>query len=168
MGINFTVAAKPGIDESFPADLEAEKVPEYIAKKKAEAYLSDLKGNDLLITADTVVVNDGKIIGKPKSADDARAMIASLSGKSHTVLTGVAIYTTQKQISFTSETKVYMSNMTSELIDFYVETYKPLDKAGAYGIQEWIGLTSIYRIEGSYQNVMGLPTQALFDELSKF
>lgn len=167
MDINFTVAAKPGIDESFPADLEAEKVPEYIAKKKAEAYLSDLKGNDLLITADTVVVNDGKIIGKPKSADDARAMIASLSGKSHTVLTGVAIYTTQKQISFTSETKVYMSNMTSELIDFYVETYKPLDKAGAYGIQEWIGLTSIYRIEGSYQNVMGLPTQALFDELSK-
>lgn len=168
MGIKFSVAAKQGIDESFPADLPAESVPEFLAKKKAAAYISDLKDNDLLITADTVVVNDGKIIGKPHSADEARNMISSLVGKPHTVLTGVAVTTKTKTISFTCETKVYMNDMTPELINYYVETYKPLDKAGAYGIQEWIGLTSIYRIEGSYQNVMGLPTQALFTELSKF
>ncbi|MDO4462074.1 MAG: Maf family nucleotide pyrophosphatase [Bacteroidia bacterium] len=168
MGVKFSVIVKQGIDESFPVDLPAENVPEYLANKKAKAYISDLKDNDLLITSDTVVVSDGKIIGKPHSEDEAREMISSLSGRAHTVYTGVAIYTTTKSISFTCDTKVYMSAMTDELINYYVEKYKPLDKAGAYGIQEWIGLTSIHRIEGSFQNVMGLPTQRLFDELSKF
>ncbi len=168
MGVKFTVVVKQGIDESFPSDLAAECVPEFLANKKAKAYVAELKDNDLLITSDTVVVSDGKIIGKPKSAEEARNMIASLSGKPHVVYTGVALYSTKKCVSFTCDTKVYMSEMSDELINYYVETYKPLDKAGAYGIQEWIGLTSIYRIEGSFQNVMGLPTQRLFDELAKF
>ncbi|MCQ2227412.1 MAG: Maf family nucleotide pyrophosphatase [Bacteroidales bacterium] len=169
MGVEFEVVAKQGIDESYPPEMNAKNVPEYLAKKKAAAYADMLeKGDSLLITADTVVVCDRKILGKPKNAIDARNMLKMLQGHSHRVLTGVAITTRDKQVSFTVKTKVMMRQLEHDIIDHYVETYKPFDKAGAYGIQEWIGLVGIDYIEGSYHNVMGLPTQRLFSELMNF
>ena len=168
LGLKFDVVAKPGIDESYP-EMKAKYVPEYLAIKKAGAY-SDLlqDGTSLLITADTVVVHDRRILGKPHDAKEARDMLQRLQGQTHRVLTGVAITTRDKQVSFTVKTKVTMHSLTHDVIDHYVENYKPFDKAGAYGIQEWIGLVAIDHIEGSYNNVMGLPTQRLFCELQNF
>ncbi len=165
MGIDFIVRVKEDIEESYPKDLSAKEVPEYIAREKAQAYADELTDNDVLITADTVVVLDKKILGKPADAQEAKAMLKALSGNEHKVLTGVAITTKRGQVSFTVKTKVTMRVLTQETIDHYVETYNPTDKAGAYGIQEWIGLVAIDRIEGSFQNVMGLPTQRLYAEL---
>ena len=166
MGVQFDVVTKPGISEDYPEDLSAKDVPEYIACEKAQAYIADLKDGDILITADTVVVVEKQILGKPKDEADARAMLKQLSGRTHKVITGVAIATTRGVNSFSVKTKVTFRNLTPEVIDYYVTNYKPLDKAGAYGIQEWIGLIGIDYIEGSYQNVMGLPTQRLFAELA--
>ncbi len=166
MGIEFDVVTKPGISEDYPEDLSAKDVPEYIACEKANAYTADLKDGDILITADTVVVVDKQILGKPKDEADAKAMLKQLSGRTHKVITGVAIATTRGVNSFSVKTKVTFRNLTPDVIDYYVANYKPLDKAGAYGIQEWIGLIGIDYIEGSYQNVMGLPTQRLFAELA--
>ena len=166
MGVQFDVVTKPGISEDYPEDLSAKDVPEYIACEKAQAYIADLKDGDILITADTVVVVEKQILGKPKDEAYARAMLKQLSGRTHKVITGVAIATTRGVNSFSVKTKVTFRNLTPEVIDYYVTTYKPLDKAGAYGIQEWIGLIGIDYIEGSYQNVMGLPTQRLFAELA--
>lgn len=169
LGINFEVVAKQGIDESYPEKLKAKYVPEYLAIKKAEAYRDLLvNSNTILITSDTVVVHDRKILGKPQDPTDARNMLRRLQGDSHKVLTGVAITSCCKQVSFTVKTKVYMRSLPHEIIDYYVDNYKPYDKAGAYGIQEWIGLVGIDHIEGSYNNVMGLPTQRLFAELMDF
>ena len=137
-----------------------------IAKKKAEAYTDVMSdGQTLLLTSDTVVILDGVILGKPSSADEARKMLKSLSGRVHDVVSGVALTTVDWQRSFSDLTKVRMRSFSDDIIDYYVENYKPFDKAGAYGIQEWIGLVGINSIEGSYHNVMGLPTQRLFDEL---
>lgn len=168
MDVQFSVVTKQGIDESYPNTLNASEVAEFLAKKKAAAYLPDLKDNDLLITADTVVVLDNRILGKPHSSEEAEEMISSLVGRSHKVLTGVALTSASKQVSFTATTTVSMNPLSKELIRYYVNHYKPLDKAGAYGIQEWIGLVDIDHIEGSFHNVMGLPTQRLFAELLSF
>jgi len=169
MNIKYTVVTKPGVDESYPESLPAKDVPEYLAKKKAEAYSDHLAdGNSLLITADTVVILDKQILGKPHDAIEAREMLRKLQGNSHRVITGVAITSRDKQVSFSVKTRVIMRELSHEIIDFYVENYKPFDKAGAYGIQEWIGLVGIDHLEGSYQNVVGLPTQRLFSELSNF
>lgn len=169
MGIKFEVVAKSGIDESYPSNLGAKSVPEFLAVKKAESYRDMLAdGKSLLITADTVVIHNRTILGKPHDEKEARDMLRSLQGSSHRVLTGVAITTRDKQVSFTVKTKVLMRSLSHDIIDHYVSTYKPLDKAGAYGIQEWIGLVGIDYIEGSYHNVMGLPTQRLFAELADF
>ncbi len=169
MGVDFEVAVREGIDEHYPQQLRAKEVPEYLAKQKVEAYHDLLMNPDIMvITADTVVILDKQILGKPASEDAAREMLGRLQGNSHRVVTGVAITTSTKQVSFSVKTKVVMRPLSAELIDYYVDKYKPLDKAGAYGIQEWIGVVGIDYIEGSFHNVMGLPTQRLFQELSDF
>lgn len=166
MGYAFDVVVKRGIDEAFPKTMSVHDVPEFLAKKKAEAYADVMSdGQTLLLTSDTVVILDGVILGKPSSADEARKMLKSLSGRVHDVVSGVALTTVDWQRSFSDLTKVRMRSFSDDIIDYYVENYKPFDKAGAYGIQEWIGLVGINSIEGSYHNVMGLPTQRLFDEL---
>lgn len=170
MGLDFEVVTRGSIDESFPAMLRSREVPEYLALKKARAYADLLVGEPkkLVLTADTVVVLDKAIIGKPDDEEEAVELLTALQGRTHRVYTGVALTTAAMQRSFTVKTKVTMRPLSEAMIRHYVETYKPLDKAGAYGIQEWIGLVAIDHIEGSFQNVMGLPTQRLFQELSYF
>lgn len=166
MGVEFDVVTKPGVSEEYPESLSVKDVAEFIAREKANAYLADLKDGDVLITADTVVVVDKQILGKPKDEADACKMLKLLSGRDHRVITGVAIATKAGVSSFSVKTKVTFRTLSKEVIEHYVSEFKPLDKAGAYGIQEWIGLIGIDYIEGSYQNVMGLPTQRLFAELA--
>lgn len=165
LGVTFDVVTKEGVGESYPDSLSAKDVAEYIANEKADAYADDMGADDIVITADTVVVCGNKILGKPANEDDARRMLRSLSGQTHKVITGVCIMTRGRRTSFSVKTKVTMRQLSDETIEHYVRTARPLDKAGAYGIQEWIGLVGIDYIEGSYQNVMGLPTQRLFAEL---
>ena len=166
--VPFTVVAIEGIDESYPADMPAEEVSEYISKKKAEAYLPRIKDDDILVTADTVVILEGKILGKPKDEEDAVSMLKKLSGKTHKVTTGVTIATKGKQESFTAESRVKFAPLTEEEIRYYVKNFRPLDKAGAYGIQEWIGAVAVEEIDGSFYNVMGLPVNKLYQEIKKF
>ena len=144
-----------------------EDVSEYLACQKSDAY-KDLHDNDLLITADTTVVVDGKILGKPKDYSDAFQMLKLLSGKTHCVITGVCLRSVEKTVSFSVKTEVTFSNLDDEEIRFYIENYKPYDKAGAYGIQEWIGKVAVESINGSFYNVVGLPVQRLYRELKKF
>ncbi len=174
MGVDFEVCVRSGIDERYPSDMSTKDVPEFLARKKASAY-SDILTNaeldgrqPLLITADTVVICDKIILGKPHDERDAKRMLQMLQNNEHRVVSGVAITSSAKQISFSVKTKVMMRKLTDEQIEHYVTAYKPMDKAGAYGIQEWIGLIGIDYIEGSYHNVMGLPTQRLFGELMEF
>ena len=166
LDVDFEVQVKDGIDESFPDDLVAEQVPVYISQKKAAAY--EITEGNMLITADTVVVADGEILGKPKDAAQASAMLHKLSGKTHTVTTGVTMKTCNRQVSFPVTTKVTFRELKDEEINYYITNYKPFDKAGAYGVQEWIGYVAVTRLEGSYFNVMGLPVQRIYDELMKF
>ncbi|MCM1449567.1 MAG: Maf family nucleotide pyrophosphatase [Clostridiales bacterium] len=162
------IVALHDVDESYPSTLAAEQVAEYVATKKRDSYnLNLLNNNDVLITADTVVVLDGKVLGKPHDNDDAKKMLRQLSGRTHIVVSGVTLSTQQKSISFSTKTKVTFDNLSEEMIDYYVEHYKPLDKAGAYGIQEWIGYVGIAGIEGCYYNVMGLPLHDLFKHLGE-
>ena len=156
LDIDYRVTALPEVDESYPDTLSGEEIPLYISQEKAAAYRRFMKDNTLLITADTIVWLDGKVYGKPRDIADAKAMLQALSGKTHTVITGVTLTSLQKQISFAVS------------IDYYVETYRPLDKAGAYGVQEWIGYIGVTGLKGSYYNVMGLPIQRLYTELKKF
>lgn len=165
LGVTFDVVTKEGVGESYPDNLSAKDVAEYIANEKADAYADDMGDDDIVITADTVVVAGNRILGKPSDEDDARQMLRSLSGQTHKVITGVCIMARGRRTSFSVKTKVTMRQMDDKTIDHYVRTARPLDKAGAYGIQEWIGLVGIDYIEGSYQNVMGLPTQRVFAEL---
>lgn len=166
MGISFETILKKGIEETYPESLNAKLVPEYLAIQKASAYADELKNtNTIIITADTIVLHDEGILGKPSSEENAIDMLKQLSGKTHRVISGVAITTATKQISFSVKTKVNFRTLSDEDIEYYVHKFKPLDKAGAYGIQEWIGVVGIDHIEGSYHNVMGLPTQRLFAEL---
>ena len=168
LGLSYEVVSLPEIDESYPDTLYGSEIPSYIAQKKADAYRSMMKPNTLLITADTIVWLDGKVYGKPVDEDNARQMLRELSGRSHTVITGVAITTCDVQKVFAVESKVTFATLTEEEIDYYVTKYRPLDKAGAYGIQEWIGYIGVTGLDGSYFNVMGLPIQRLYNELKNF
>ena len=153
------------VEEKYPDGLALEKVPEYLSRVKAEAFRDELKPDEVLVTADTVVCIHDKILGKPTGREDAIRMLQELSGARHLVVTGVSVTTCTKQLSFSSFTNVFFKALSIEEIEYYVDTYKPFDKAGAYGIQEWIGYIGIERIEGSFYNVMGLPVQKLYETL---
>ncbi len=168
LGIEYEVRTLPDIDESYPAELQGGNIPLYISKGKSDAYKSLLRPNELIITADTIVWLNGQVLGKPEGYEDAIQMLHQLSGQTHEVFTGVTLTTTQKQHSFFAETKVTFAQLSDEEISYYVNHYKPFDKAGSYGVQEWIGYIGVERIEGSYFNVMGLPVQRLYKELKKF
>ena len=167
LDIDYRVTALPEVDESYPDTLSGEEIPLYISQEKAAAYRRFMKDNTLLITADTIVWLDGKVYGKPRDIADAKAMLQALSGKTHTVITGVTLTSLQKQISFAVSTEVTFAALDDDEIDYYVEKYRPLDKAGAYGVQEWIGYIGVTGLKGSYYNVMGLPIQRLYTELKK-
>lgn len=166
-GLTFTLADKFECDETFDTSMPCNQVAEYLSTLKSNAYPKSLETNDILLTADTVVIADNRILGKPADRAEAVAMLTMLSGKSHSVITGVTIRTAERTHSFSVESIVNFREITAEEIDYYIDTYKPFDKAGAYGIQEWIGYVAIESIEGSFFNVMGLPVQRLYVELSK-
>ncbi len=168
LGLSYEVRLLPDIDETYPPHLEGEQIPLAISRKKAEAYRPTMAEDELLITADTIVYLDGQVIGKPHSEAEACQMLRTLSGRTHKVITGVTLSTTQRQRSFASTSLVTFAPLTEEDILHYVSHYHPLDKAGAYGIQEWIGYIGVTGIEGSYYNVMGLPVQRLYTELRAF
>lgn len=166
--LKYEVRLIDGIDESYPDGLGCEEIPVYISRRKAEAYVTSMADDELIITADTIVWHEGSVLGKPGSEDDAKRMIKKLSGATHLVITGVTVMTKEKSRSFASVTEVSFDSLTDDEIDYYVENYRPLDKAGAYGIQELIGYIGVSSIKGSYFNVMGLPVQRLYKELRKF
>lgn len=168
LGIDFTVRAMPGVSEDYPDGTPAADIALYIAREKADAYATRMNSGELVITADTVVVAAGQALGKPRGGDDARRMLRLLSGRTHQVVTGVCLTTSERRRSFAVSTDVTFKTLTDEEIDYYVDTYHPADKAGAYGIQEWIGLIGVTRLEGSYFNVMGLPVQRIYSELQGF
>lgn len=165
--LDFEIRTKD-VDESFPDELKAQEIPLYLSKIKADAFLPELQENEVLITADTVVWINEHVMNKPESREEAIAMISELSGQEHSVYTGVSITAKDKQVSFYDHTMVTFSEMTEEEIAHYVDVYKPYDKAGAYGAQDWIGLTAIRSLRGSYFNVMGLPVDLVYQELKKF
>ena len=165
-GFTFEVRLK-NVEEKYPQELHLENVPEYLSKVKASAFREELKAYEVLITADTVVCIHDRILGKPADRKEAISMLQKLSGNRHLVVTGVSVTTRTEQLSFSSRTDVFFKHLSNEEIEFYVDTYKPFDKAGAYGIQEWIGYIGIERIEGSFYNVMGLPIQKLYETLRK-
>lgn len=163
----------PDIDESYPDDLPADETAEYIARKKAapyftEQYIGQLADDDVVLTADTVVILDGMVMGKPRDPEDAMDMLRRLSGKTHHVITGVCLTSKQQQRHFSVKTDVTFARLTDSQIRYYVDKYSPLDKAGAYGIQEWIGYVGVTNLNGSYFNVMGLPVQRIYTELTAF
>ncbi len=168
LGLKYELRLLPDIDETYPATLQGEEIPREISRKKSEAYRPTMADDELIITADTIVYLDGKVIGKPADEEEARDMLRTLSGRTHEVITGVTFLTKQRQHSFTCTSLVTFATLSDEDIDHYVSHYHPLDKAGAYGIQEWIGYIGVTRIEGSYYNVMGLPVQRLHTELKQF
>mgnify|MGYP000054923457 FL=1 len=168
MGVNFKVRTLFGIDESYPDSLRGEDIVCYISRNKAKAYQSSMAPNELLITADTIVYVDGEVLGKPKNAEQAKEMLHKLSGKTHQVITGVTIVTAKRTENFGVTSQVKFTNITDEEINFYVDNYLPFDKAGAYGIQEWIGIVAVEEIKGSYFNVVGLPVQRLYQKLKTF
>lgn len=167
LNLDYTVRVLPDIDESYPDYLKGEEIPMYISRKKADAYRNSMNENELIITADTVVYIHGKVLGKPKSLEEAKEMLRKLSGNTHQVITGVSLTTREIQRTFSAVTQVTFDVLTEDEIEFYVEKYRPLDKAGAYGVQEWIGFVGVSQLEGSYFNVMGLPVQRLYQELKK-
>ena len=167
LGLNYEVKLIKDVDESYPSHLNGSEIPEFISRIKAAAYRPFMKENDLIITADTIVYANNKVLGKPKNREDAVKMLKTLSGQTHQVMTGVTITTHKFQKSFVSTSDVTFDNLTDEEINFYIDNYKPYDKAGAYGIQEWIGYIGVSGIRGSYFNVMGLPIQKLYRELCK-
>ena len=167
LGIDFEVRVLSGIDESYPPELQGGDIPLYISKEKANAYVGQLRDDELLITADTIVWLDGEVLEKPTDDADARRMLHELSGRTHQVFTGVSLTTTSKQVSFVCRSDVTFCALTDDEIDYYVSRYRPLDKAGAYGVQEWIGYVGVERIEGSFFNVVGLPVQRLYQALKQ-
>ena len=167
LGVNYEVRILPDVDESYPDTLQGEEIPLYIAKEKADAYIPMMQPNELIITADTIVWLDGKVLGKPRDREDASQMLRTMSGRTHEVFTGVCITTTDWQRSFTAQTEVRFATLSEDEIIYYVDNFKPMDKAGAYGVQEWIGFIGVENISGSYYNIMGLPVQKLYRELLK-
>ena len=168
LDIDFQVRVIDGIDESYPADLPTRQIAEYISQKKAAAYRESMAVDELVITADTIVVLGDEVMGKPHDEADACRMLHELSGKTHQVYTGYCLQKGDKTVSGTVCSDVTFKELSDEEITHYVSEYKPLDKAGAYGIQEWIGYIGITGIRGSYYNVMGLPVQRIYEELKKF
>jgi septum formation protein len=166
--VPFEVRVMDGIDESYPDTLPIQDIAEYIAKKKATAYRETMASDELVITADTIVVLGSKVMGKPHDANEASSMLRQLSGQTHQVITGVTLTTKERQMSFSVETDVTFKNLSDEEIDYYVTHYRPFDKAGAYGIQEWIGHIGVTGMSGSYFNVMGLPVQRIYEALKTF
>lgn len=167
LGIGYEVKTMPDIDESYPDGLSMEEVPVYIARSKADAYRPLMQPDELIITADTIVWLDGVVMGKPKGEEEACDMLRRLSGQTHQVVTGVCLTTIDRQQSFATVTDVTFDRLTEEEITHYVSRYQPMDKAGAYGIQEWIGYVGVRSIKGSYFNVVGLPIQRLYQELKR-
>ena len=165
LDIEYEVKVLPGIDESYPDTLAAEDIPQYISREKAAAYEAALQPDDLVITADTIVWTEGRVLGKPKDEEEAKAMLRQLAGRTHQVITGVTLLTKAMKRTFAVTSEVTFDALTEEEISYYVERYRPLDKAGAYGIQEWIGYVGVSALHGSYFNVMGLPVQRLYKEL---
>jgi len=167
MGYPVKIVNAPNIDEIFPDQLTGGEIPEYIAEQKAKAYVGLLLDDEILVTADTIVWLNNEVIGKPTSREDAIEMLHKLSGNVHQVFTGICLKYRGKIHLFCDETKVFFRKLTNEEIVYYIDTYKPFDKAGAYGVQEWIGIIGVERIEGSYFNVMGLPVHRLYSEIKK-
>jgi septum formation protein len=167
LGVDFQVRTVQ-VNEEYPPDLTEEEIPVYLARVKAHPFVHELKNNDLLITADTIVWHKGKALGKPVSEEKASEMLFQLSGDEHKVISGVCLSSAKKQKVFFSVSSVQFKTLTSAEIDYYVSVFKPFDKAGAYGIQEWIGFVGITHLEGSFYNVMGLPIQKLYEEIVNF
>ena len=168
LGLNFEVRVIDNIDESYNNNNRCEEIAEEISLKKADAYIKTIGNNELIITADTIVYNNGDVLGKPHTREEAIDMLSAISGKTHKVVTGVCIASKNKKKIFSVSTNVKFSSLEKEEILFYIDNYTPYDKAGAYGIQEWIGYIGVEGIKGSYFNVMGLPIQRLYSELKKF
>lgn len=167
LGFNFLI--KPiNVEETFPIDLLAEEIPLYLAEKKADAYEDDLKENEILITSDTIVWCEGKVFNKPANFIEGKKMLETLSGKMHEVFTGVCLKSGNKQTTFYDVSKVYFKKLKPEEIEYYLINFTPYDKAGGYGVQDWLGYIGIDKIEGSFYNVMGLPVKELYEELIKF
>lgn len=165
LGVDFEVRVMKGVDEAYPDTLPAKDVAEYISREKASVY--DVADDELVITADTVVIVGDDILGKPKDADDAHRMLREISGRTHQVVTGVCLTTAKEQRSFSVVTDVTFKQLSDEEIDFYIRNHRPYDKAGAYGIQEWIGYIGVTGLNGSYYNVMGFPVQRVYEELTR-
>ena len=168
LDIDFECMTIDGIEEKYPENLAPERVPEYLAELKAVAYRKVIGKNDIVITADTVVISNGKILGKPANREDAVEMLLDLSGHTHKVVTGVSVTSTDRSHTFRCETEVTFDNITEEEVAYYVDKYRPFDKAGSYGIQEWIGCVAVAGINGSCYNVMGLPVNRLYHLLSSW
>ncbi len=168
LGLQFTTQVLPDIDESYPESLPTADIPLYIAKEKADAYMDQLNDDTLLITADTLVIVDNQALGKPADAEDATRMLHLISGRTHHVITGVCMTTCHHQERFSVTTEVTFKALTDNEISYYVSHYQPFDKAGAYGIQEWIGYVGVTGLKGSYYNVMGLPVQKIWEHLKAF
>lgn len=168
LGVDFDVRIIKGIDERYPDDLPTKEIAAYIARKKAAAYRQTMAADELIMTADTVVILDGEVMGKPHDEADACRMLRKLSGRTHQVITGVALSTIERQVCFSVETDVTFKELTEAEIHYYVDNYRPMDKAGAYGIQEWIGYIGVTGMNGSYFNVMGLPVQRIYEALRQF
>lgn len=168
LGLEFQVKTKGPVDEEYPSELKEEEIPVYIAQNKALVFDGELEEMDILITADTIVWLDGEIVRKPASREDAIKILSKLSGKCHQVYTGVCLTSRQTQTTFWSSTDVYFKPLSLDEIKYYIQRYEPYDKAGAYGIQEWIGYIGVEKINGSFYNVMGLPIQKVYTELNNF
>ncbi|MEN7551431.1 Maf family nucleotide pyrophosphatase [Rapidithrix thailandica] len=166
LGVEFQCRVMP-VEEKYPESLPPEEVAQYLSQLKVRPFLAEIAANTLVITADTVVVAEGRVLGKPQGNEEARQMLEKISGASHSVYTGVTITTHVEQVSFTEETRVWFRNLNAREIQTYIEHFQPFDKAGAYGIQEWIGMIGIEKIEGCYYNVMGLPVGQLYQQLKK-
>ena len=167
LDIEFETRTKD-VDESYSDALLTHQVAEFLADKKAKAFQSELQSNEIVITSDTVVICDGEILEKPKSKIQAFDMLSKLSGKSHEVVTGVCLMSLDKKELFSGTTKVWFKELSCDEMNYYIKKYEPFDKAGSYGIQEWIGYVGIEKIEGTYFNVMGLPVNLVYDKLKKF
>lgn len=167
LDISFEVVTK-SIDEDYPQDMSIEQIPVFLARKKAEALSEELQDKDIVLAADTVVCIENKILNKPTCFQEAEAMLTVLSGKTHKVITGVCLLSLKKVELFSDTTVVYFRNLTPKEIRYYVEQYRPYDKAGSYGAQEWLGMVAIERVEGSYFNVMGLPVHLVYEKLWNF